>query len=241
MDFLDPDPSRTGRVAIIQSSYIPWKGYFDVIHDAETFIFLDDVRFTHRDWRNRNKIKTPEGSKWLTIPVGGAHGQLIHEVILPDTDWQQQHWKAITANYSTAPFFHTYRAFFEPLYLGVKWNTLSDFNQALTRRIASEILGIKTRFLDSREFPSTLRKDERLIEMLRSVGAKSYLSGPAAKSYIDPTNFEKAGIELLWKDYADYPPYQQIGDPFEHGVTILDLIFSVGPDAPNYIWKWRKS
>jgi len=241
MDVVDPEPSRTGCIAIIQSSYIPWKGYFDIIHDAETFIFLDDVRFSHGDWRNRNKIKTRSGSKWLTIPVGRSHGRLIHEVMLPDTDWRNQHWESITLNYSQAPFFRTYRPFFEEFYLGAKWSTLSEFNQALTRGISSEILGIKTRFRDSREFPTSLRKDERLIEILKSVGAKSYLSGPAAKSYIDPAHFEKAGIELVWKDYAGYPPYPQIGEPFEHGVTILDLIFSVGPDAPNYIWKWRES
>ncbi|MBK5258919.1 MAG: WbqC family protein [Thermoanaerobaculia bacterium] len=226
------------RVAILQSNYIPWKGYFDIIHDVDEFIFLDDVQYTPQDWRNRNRIKTAQGAVWLTIPVGSRDDRRICDVELPPA-WGQAHWRKIESAYATAPYFAAYRAFFETVYLESEWKYLSDLNQHLVRRIASEILGITTRFRDSREIESQGRKQERLLNLLRRAGATSYVSGPAAKDYIEPARFREAGIDLVWKDYSGYPPYPQFHPPFVHDVTILDLLFHTGPDAPRYIWGWR--
>jgi len=228
-------------VVILQSNYVPWKGYFDLIHDADLFIFYDDVQFTSRDWRTRNKIKTPKGTEWITVPVGNDRGRLICEVEIKDASWQTKHWKAVQLNYGKCPHFARYQAFFENLYLGRKWSSLSELNQCLIRSISLEFLGINTEFRDSREFSASGCKLERLLDVAAKAGADRYISGPAAKDYIEPSRFSSAGIDLVWKDYSGYPEYPQRFPPFEHGVSILDLLFNVGSDAPWYIWGWRES
>jgi hypothetical protein len=228
------------RVAILQSNYIPWKGYFDIIHDVDEFIFHDDVQYTKQDWRNRNRIKTAHGPTWLTIPVGSRDEQRICEVELPRDDWAAKHWRRIQDAYGRAPHFEAFRPFLESVYRDPSWRYLSDFNQHLIRAIARDFLGIGARFRDSRDFGLQAKGQQRLLELLRFVGADVYVSGPAARAYIDPRAFETAGIELVWKDYAGYPEYPQFHPPFDHQVTILDLLFHTGPDAPRYIWGWRE-
>jgi hypothetical protein len=226
-------------VVVLQSNYIPWKGYFDLIHDADMFIFYDDVQFTKNDWRNRNKIKTSQGAEWITVPVGADRDRLICEVEIKDASWQAKHWKTIQQNYGKCPHFSRYQAFFEDVYLGRNWNNLSELNQYLIRAISLDLLGIHTEFRDSREFHAPGQKLDRLLELVIKAGADRYVSGPAAKDYIEPSRFVDAGIELVWKDYSGYPEYPQRYPPFEHGVSILDLLFNVGPDALWYIWGWR--
>lgn len=228
------------RVAVIQSNYIPWKGYFDIIHDVDTFIFLDDVQFTAQDWRSRNRIKTKDGLKWLSVPVGTDKVRLIHEVRLASSLWQTKHWRSISQSYSRAPHFLRYREMLEDFYLGRSWESLSEMNQHLIQLIARECLGITTRFRDSREFELRGRKLDRLLDLIGQSGASHYLSGPTARDYIDDRCFQQAGIELEYKDYSGYPVYDQLHPPFEHAVTILDLLFHTGPDAPFYLWGWRK-
>ncbi|GAB3781001.1 WbqC family protein [Dyella agri] len=227
------------KVAIIQSSYIPWKGYFDIIHDVDEFIFFDDVQFTSRDWRSRNRIKAAGGAHWLTVPAGANRNRLICEVALDDPAWQEKHWKTLCHNYSRAPFFRQYTPFFEELYLGQTWVNLSEMNQSMTQRIARELLGIRTVFTDSRSYAAQGAKLERIIDLLRLSGATSYLSGPLAADYLEPSKFAALGIDLRLKDYSDYPEYPQLYPPFEHTVSVLDLIFNTGPQAPEYIWGHR--
>ena len=226
-------------LVVLQSNYIPWKGYFDLIHDADVFIFYDDLQFTKNDWRNRNKIKTIKGSKWLSIPVGTSANRLICEVALDDAGWQRSHWDSLRQQYEKRPYFKLYRSFFESVYLGKQWKNLSELNQFLIRHISHEILGIPTQFRDSREFELDGQKLDRLLDLVVKSKATRYVSGPAAKDYIQPERFEALGIDLVWKDYSNYPEYPQAHPPFEHGVTILDLLFNVGPEAPQYIWGWR--
>lgn len=227
------------KAAIIQSNYIPWKGYFDVIHDVDLFIFLDDVQYTVRDWRNRNKIKTAQGLRWLTVPVGADRNRLIHEVEIADDGWNTTHWETLKQNYSKSPYFKLYREFFEQVYLGTKWLNLSELNQYLIKKISRDFLGIETEFVDSRELNAGGSKQDRLIDLLLKTGADYYLSGPAARDYIDEKGFAEAGIELQYKDYSGYPEYPQLYPPFEHGVTILDLLFNCGPSSAEFIWGWR--
>ena len=226
-------------VVVLQSNYVPWKGYFDLVHDADAFIFYDDVQFTKNDWRNRNKIKTPQGAEWITVPVGTDKDRLICEVEIKDAVWQAKCWKTIQHNYGKRPHFSRYQEFFEDVYLNRKWTNLSELNQHLIRAISRDLLGIDTEFHDSREYQTSGHKLERLLELVVKAGADCYISGPAAKDYIDPARFADAGIELVWKDYSGYPEYPQRFPPFEHGVSILDLLFNVGPQAPWYIWGWR--
>lgn len=227
------------RLAILQSNYLPWKGYFDIAHDVDLFVFYDCVQYTPRDWRNRNKIKTAGGAQWISVPVGHDRDRIIHDVAIPDPAWQATHWQTIRQNYGKCPHFGRYREYFEHVYLGTTWTNLSELNQSLITHIAHEFLGIATRFEDSRRYAAQGHKLDRLIDVALKAGATSYLSGPAARDYIDPERFAQLGIELSWKDYAGYPEYPQRFPPFEHGVSILDLLFNAGPDSPQYIWGWR--
>jgi hypothetical protein len=227
------------RVAILQSNYIPWKGYFDIIHDVDLFIFYDDVQYTVRDWRHRNKVKTAKGTEWLSIPAGEDRNRLICDVVLNDASWQAKHWRTLQQNYGRCPHFGCYQSYFERLYLGREWASLSELNHHLIKHISHEFLGIRTEFADSRSWSVGGQKMDRLLDLVVQSGATTYLSGPAARDYIDPERFTQAGVWLEWKGYNGYPAYPQRFPPFEHGVSILDLLFNVGPAAPWYIWGWR--
>lgn len=227
-------------VVILQSNYLPWKGYFDLIHDADLFIFYDDLQYTKNDWRNRNKIKAVGGVEWLTIPIGAQNSRLICEVEIKDATWQVKHWKTLLQNYRACPHFSRYQPFFEDCFLGREWKNLSELNQYLIRQISGRFLGITTTFQDSRQYELSGQRQQRLLDLLGKAGATRYISGPAAKSYISPEHFAESGIELAWKDYSGYPVYAQRFPPFVHGVSILDLLFNVGPSAPDYIWGQRE-
>lgn len=228
------------RVAVLQSSYIPWKGYFDIINAVDVFVWYDDVLYTKNDWRDRNRIKTSQGTRWLNVPCGRHGKRLINQVELHDPTWQRDHWKTITQAYSRAPFYANYRAFFEELYLGRRWDMLFEMNRAFVTGICQEILGIETIFRDSSEFCLKGTRTDRLLDLLEQEGTERYLSGPAARSYIDERAFLDRGIALDWMDYSGYPIYPQRHGPFEHRVSILDLLFHVGADAGWYIWGWRE-
>lgn len=227
------------RVAVLQSNYIPWKGYFDIIHDVDEFVFYDDVQYTKNDWRNRNRIKTPAGERWLTIPVGKDERRRICDVQLPDSEWARQHWQVLVESYGAAPHFPTYSPYFEHLYLGRRWHSLSELNQAFIAGIAVDLLGMRVRFRQSTEFRLTATKGERLIQLLAQSGAEVYVSGPAARTYVSEADFARIGVEVRWKDYSGYPDYPQSYPPFSHHVTVLDVLFHLGPAAPDYIWGWR--
>ncbi len=226
------------RVAVLQSNYIPWKGYFDIIRDVETFIFYDDVQFTKNDWRNRNCIKTQNGRTWLTVPVGADINRRICDVSISDTRWQKKHWRSLEQYYVKAPYFELYREQLSSVFQA-EWSSLSTLNRHLIELIAVDFLGIEVRFLSSESFSLQGDKHDRLLNLLGQVGATRYISGPAAKSYIDETRFARAGVDIAWKDYSGYPEYPQAYPPFEHSVSILDLLFQTGPKAPWYIWGWR--
>jgi hypothetical protein len=185
-------------VAVLQSNYIPWKGYFDLINSVDLFIFYDDVQFTKNDWRARNKIKTPDGLKWITIPCGFKSNKLIYEIDLPVSDWQNKHWNLIEENYSKAPYFNLYKKFFENIYLNQKWKNLSELNQFLIKNISFNFLNIKTQFDDSRNYNIQGKGEDRLINLLKKVNTTKYISGPSAKAYISNNKFVSEGIHLEW-------------------------------------------
>jgi hypothetical protein len=224
------------RVAIIQPNYIPWKGYFDIIHCVDAFIFLDDVQYTTRDWRNRNKIKLRDGStSWLSIPVSGGRNQRICDVEIDNTQgWARKHSEALRHSYGKSPFFERYFPRFSELLLA-EHKYLADLDIALTKEICGW-LGISIETHRSSALLGEGAKDERLIDLTQKVGGTLYLSGPAARDYIQPERFAEARIELAYHDYSGYPEYAQIAPPFDHFVTVLDLLFSVGDAAPDHIW-----
>ncbi|MEX0299181.1 MAG: WbqC family protein [Kordiimonas sp.] len=225
------------RIAILQPNYIPWRGYFDLINQVDIFVFLDDVQYTKQDWRNRNKICIRKSSpNWLTIPVHtNSLDQLINSVYINNKlPWVKKHLSALQSNYGRAPYF---KEFFEPLkeIYNRRFELLVEFDIILIQQI-SDWLGIETEFCVSSNLNISGQKDDKLIRMIQSLGGTEYISGPAAQAYLQPSLWQDAGINLKYIDYSGYPPYLQINPGFEPQVSILDLIFMTGPDAPNYIW-----
>ena len=224
------------KVAILQSNYIPWKGYFDLIAAVDEFILYDDMQYTRRDWRNRNLIKTPQGLQWLTVPVKakGKYAQSIRETEIDGTAWAEIHWKGIEKNYRRAPHFQEIAELFEPLYLKQEYSHLSVLNRCLLEAVCS-YLGIRTTITNSWDYALVDGKTERLVDICKQAGGGEYISGPAAKDYIEEHQFAKCGIRLTWFDYAGYSEYPQLWGKFSHGVSILDLLFNCGKRAHRYM------
>jgi len=227
------------KAAIVQPNYIPWKGYFDLIHDVDTFVFYDDVQYTKNDWRNRNIIKGPTGYFWLTIPISKSAVHLqIHQVTIPNSRWQRKHLQAIKACYSKSQYFDEVFDLVRNIYTEKVWVNLSALNEHIIMEI-SKFLGLNVEFTRSSDFSLTGDKMSRLLQLLNQIGSKEYISGPSGREYINEKEFESNGITLSYKEYV-YPPYRQLWSAeFNHNVSILDLLFNTGRKAPYYIWGWR--
>lgn len=223
-------------VGIVQSNYIPWKGYIDLIAMVDEFILFDDRQYTRRDWRNRNRLKTPLGPQWLTIPVQvkGRYAQRIDETVVSSARWQRDHWHTLTHNYSRAARFAEYRDLFEELYLACEERYLSQINRRFLEAICT-LLGIRTTLSWSTDYSVDGHRTERLVNLCRRAGAGRYLSGPSAKAYLDEQLFREAGISVSYMDYSGYREYEQLFPPFEHHVTVLDLLFNKGAEARAYL------
>jgi WbqC-like protein family len=232
----------TKRVAIVQSCYIPWKGYFDLINQVDHFLLYDDAEYSKNTWRNRNRVKTASGTHWLTIPVAysGRSRQRIDEVRVSDMRWSGRHWKTLRQSYGRAPHFERYAPALEELYLRLDEMRLSVINRRFIEHICL-LLGIETTISWTSDLQSEgATSTERLAQLCAAVGADVYLSGPAAQGYLDLDHLERAGIEVAWMNYDDYPTYPQLHPPFDHAVTTLDLLFSVGPEAPHYLKSFER-
>jgi hypothetical protein len=230
----DEGGSTLKKVAILQSNYIPWKGYFDMIAAVDEFILYDDMQFTKNDWRNRNKIKTPKGLEWISIPVGQDINRRIRDVTLPKGSWQKKHWKMLAANYSRARYFDELAQVLRPIYLEQEYTHLSLFNRVLIEAICG-YLGIKTKISCSSDYELAEGKTERLVDLCLQANANEYISGPAAKDYVVENMFTDRDIKVTWFDYAAYKEYPQLWGDFIHEVSILDLLFNCGKDASQYM------
>jgi hypothetical protein len=230
------EPLTDKRVAIVQSNYIPWKGYFDLIGSVDEFILLDEVQYTRRDWRNRNRIKTPNGTQWLTIPVEtkGKYTQKISETLISDPEWVDAHWRTLVANYARAPHFGTFQAAIRDIYNRCETRYLSEVNRLFIVGIC-ELLGVSTRLTNSSDYDASGVKTARLVSLCEQAGATTYLSGPSARAYLDEAAFAERGIAVEYMNYDGYPEYPQLYPPFEHAVTVLDLLFNTGPSSPLYL------
>jgi len=222
------------RVGIIQSSFIPWRGYFDFIASVDLFIFYDDVQFSKGSWRNRNLIKCQQGTKWLTVPVRHQSlKQLIMDTEIDDrTDWRSLHLKHWASEYANTPYFEDVLNL-----LGTMGQhedqTISQLNVRLIKAICA-YLNINTPLMLSSELNAEGARTGRLINVLKAVGATSYLSGPSADDYLEKEKFKKASIRLEYKSYS-YESYPQLWGNFYGAVTVLDLIANCGPEAKKYL------
>jgi hypothetical protein len=223
------------RVAIIQSNYIPWRGYFDIIDSVDAFVLLDDVQYTRRDWRNRNQIKTAQGLQWLTIPVDvkGQFDVKIKDVTVANADWASDHWNKISQAYRKAPYFGIYRDAFEDAYLNCTEKYLSQINFQFLQLVNS-ILEIKTPIYWSHDFSVSTDKSQRLLDICLQLKATTYVSGPAAKDYLQTERFEVVGVNVEWMSYDGYRSYEQLHGDFVPNVSAIDLIFNEGSAAKQY-------
>ena len=223
------------KVAILQSNYIPWKGYFDLLNMVDEFVIYDEVQYTKNDWRNRNKIKSPSGLQWLTIPVKQEMlSQKIYDTKISHHNWGLKHWNTLKTNYAKSKYFNCFSHVFEKLYKDTRSEWLTEINYTFILTI-SKILGINTTISMSNNYDLSGDKAERVVSLCKQAGAAEYISGPSAKNYINIDDFNSSGIKLIWMDYSNYPEYNQLYPPFEHGVTILDLLFNCGPYATQYM------
>ena len=229
-------------ISIIQSNYIPWRGYFDILRKSDEFVIGDNVQYTKQDWRNRNRIKTPYGVVWLTIPVHSASriraSKRIDEICIADAGWCDAHLQVLARSYHRAPFFNEVASWLFPLFREVAQEPLlTAVNEHLLRGIALH-LGIKTRFLrpsDLHDGVDRMERSDRILALCKAAGATRYLSGPAARGYLNEEMLKENGICVEWMDYSDYPEYPQLWSGFEPNVSIVDLLFNTGSRAAAHI------
>ena len=232
------------KLAIIQPSYIPWRGYFHQIQKADVFMFYDDVQYDKHGWRNRNRIKTANGTIWLTIPVA-ARGNVVEntkilEIRCATKGWGRKHWMTLQQSYRKAPFFERYAPLLEEFYSRDE-ERLAELTIDLTRRLARELGIARTRFVRSSELQGIEgAATDRLIALLHAVGADHFISGPSARAYIDEAKLASARVRLEYMRY-EYPEYEQLHPPYDPQVSILDLLFMRGEDAGELIWGRRAS
>ena len=226
------------KIAILQPNYIPWKGVFDLINKVDVFVFYDDVQYTKKDWRNRNKIKTKNGDIWITVPVvtKGHQEQLIVDTHIDvSSNWQHKHYKTIRSNYAKAKYFDKFHYILEEIYLNNYWTRISDLNIFSTKLIA-EALNINTRWVKSSDLQVDGSKDgERAIKICKQLECDYFINGPASKEFLNEELFIKNDIELVYMDYS-YKEYEQLYKPFSHNVSVLDVLFNCGENAPNFIF-----
>lgn len=222
------------KARVIQSNYIPWRGYFDFINQVDIFVLFDDVQYIKRSFRNRNTIKDNNKINFITAPIKkyNLFVNINALQICNSTGWRKHHFNQLVHAYSKAPFFRELINDFCDI-LNSHNDSLSELNASLLNWICG-LLSIKTPIIASERLNATGLKTHRLVDILEKLGADTYLSGPSAACYLDHDLLREANIGLEFKTY-DYDPYPQLSMPFMGNVSILDLLFNVGPDAKNHI------
>jgi hypothetical protein len=223
---------------ILQPSYVPWRGVFDQIRQADVYVHYDDVQYDKNGWRNRNRVKGPNGSFWITIPVtlpsGNKATRLDDALISYRQAWQQKHWAAIRGSYRRAPHLDWLAAWLEPQ-LARTPERLVDFTIPLLEECA-ERLGLgATEFVRASSLAASGDRTGRLVEICREVGADRYLSGPAARDYLDADAFRRAGIDVEYASYDHLGPYPQLHGDYDPQVSIVDAFAMLGPATAGVI------
>jgi hypothetical protein len=222
------------RVVILQPGYLPWLGFFDLMHKADTFVVLDDVQYTTRDWRSRNRIKTPNGAMWLTVPVEskGARRKLIKDVKIDKTQkWQRMHMQNIQNFYKKAWHYDSVMEMARPLYskdyiflIDLLMDCIDAFRHYLE---------LDKQVMFSSDIPSVTKKDEKLLAICKYLEATHYLTGNAAEGYLRESIFNEENIEVEWHNYK-HPFYNQLwiqNNGFISHLSIVDLLLNHGPDS----------
>ncbi len=229
-------------VVILQSNYIPWKGYFDLMNAADEFVLFDEVQYTRRDWRNRNKIIVAGEEKWLTIPLKtkGHYHTPISAMEVSDRHWAERHFSSLCNAYASAAYFADYRDAIQQTYERAARHTrLSEINRLFLDYLATA-LGITTHLIQSDTIErKATSATGRLVEICRELGADRYLCGPASRHYLDHSEFEGSGVHVIYADYSRYPAYDQHTEKFTHQVSVVDVLMRAGPAARSHVKSQR--
>lgn len=223
--------SRPGRVVTVtQSNYLPWKGFFDLVRRVDHLVLLDNVQFTRRDWRSRNRIKTPNGVQWLSVPVSCPRGRdtSVSEATIAGSAWIDDHLRALELSYSRTAHFDEVMDRLEPI-LRSSHETISELNEALLRELL-QIMQISIELSVARGPIVRMDPSSRIAELVSGVGGTAYLSAPAARAYLEESTFTSRGCGVRFMEYPEYPEYSQMWPPFRHDVSIVDVLFHVGQD-----------
>jgi hypothetical protein len=217
-------------VSINQPAYLPWLGYFERIARSDLHIVLDHVQFEKNSFTNRNKVRTKEGSTWLTVPLAttGRFGDLpIRSLEFAANDsWSKKHWATLRMNYARAPYFDAYAPAYERLYAH-PWSGFMPMVRAFLEQHLRD-LGIATPLMFSSEMKVHGAKSELVLNLCRRVAADRYLSGAMGRVYLDETSFTAAGISVAYQAYC-HPTYAQCQPGFVSAMGVLDLLFNHGP------------
>ncbi len=227
--WLAPGPNKPMQIAILQPSFIPWLGYFDQIARTDAFVFLDDVQYTRRDWRNRNRIRTASGWMWLTVPVqtrGKFDQSLLETQIDHSTDWRAKHLQTLRHNYTRAPYFEEVFPQLENVYAR-ELALLVDFCLEMLATI-NQILGLQTKIYRSSELNIEGQKADKILSLCQALNADEYLTGDLARDYLPVDEFEERNIKLTYQNYV-HPEYHQLHAEFFSHLSVIDLLFNEGP------------
>ena len=234
--FTEEDMSDNDKetVVILQPGYLPWLGFFDLLYRADTFVVFDDVQYTSRDWRNRNRIKTAQGVAWLTVPVNskGSRKIIVRDIRIDNTQqWQRKHLKSFEASYRRAPFFDEVMKCIYHIY-DRHYDFLIDVDMDIVYTVM-QYLSLRKKILFSSELGIPGKKDEKLLHICKAVGATNYLSGAAAVDYLREDIFKEDGISVEWQNYI-HPFYNQLwlkNHGFISYLAIIDMLFNHGKDS----------
>lgn len=221
------------KCAIMQPTYIPWLGYFDLIDSVDKFVFLDDVKLEKSTWQVRNRIKTAQGELYLTIPIKNIKSRLeliINEVEINDKEpWRKKHLKSIFFAYKKAKYFEEVYPFLKKL-IDNNIVFIKDFNINIIKKITYKI-GIETKFEISSELGVDGKKDYRLVSICKKLGCDEYLSPQGSAAYLEKNvpcgAFNNSGISLYYHNY-EHPNYNQLWGDFLPFMSIVDLLFNEG-------------
>ena len=218
-------------LVVLQPSYLPWLGYFDQMSKSDVFVWYDDVQFDKHGWRNRNRIKSAKGPLWLTVPVL-QRGRAVQPIDAVEIDnrlsWSRKHLRSVEQLYARAPFAGTMLPRLSELLLR-PWRRLVDLDIATTEWLANEF-AIGTPRYRASQLDVRGDRNSRLINFCRYFKATRYISGEAARAYLDVPQFAAAGIEVVWHAYQ-HPQYPQLHGDFIPYLSALDLLLNMGPAA----------
>lgn len=216
-----------------QPAYLPWLGLFHKIALSDIYVLLDEVQFEKNSFINRNKIKTPNGPQLLTVPLSksGYRDKPVKDLEINNTDnWGKNHLERISQNYKKAPFFDGYADFFESVY-NQKWTNLIDLVIYMLEFFLKE-LKINTRVIKQSELHTLGKKQDLVLEMCKKLNADIFVFGALGRDYADENVFRNNGIKIYFQDYI-HPSYPQQWGEFVPYMSIIDLLFNVGPEKAS--------